>query len=30
MAILELSRQQKLNIIATGIEAPLTIQGKFE
>ncbi|MCG2609593.1 segregation/condensation protein A [Acinetobacter sp. SM34] len=27
MAILELSRQQKVNIIATGIEAPLAIQG---
>lgn len=27
MAILELSRQQKLNIIATGIEAPLAVQG---
>ena len=27
MAILELTRQQKVNIIATGIEAPLAIQG---
>ncbi|OTG70728.1 segregation/condensation protein A [Acinetobacter sp. ANC 4169] len=27
MAILELSRQQKVNIIASGIEAPLAIQG---
>lgn len=27
MAILELSRQQKVQIIASGIEAPLTIQG---
>ena len=27
MAILELSRQQKVQIIATGIEAPLAIQG---
>ena len=27
MAILELTRQQKVNIIATGVEAPLAIQG---
>ena len=27
MAILELTRQQKINIIATGVEAPLMIQG---
>lgn len=27
MAILELTRQQKVNIIATGIEAPLAVQG---
>lgn len=27
MAILELTRQQKLSIIATGIEAPLAVQG---
>ena len=27
MAILELTRQQKINIIATGVEAPLAIQG---
>ncbi|TCM68042.1 condensin subunit ScpA [Acinetobacter calcoaceticus] len=27
MAILELTRQQKVNIVATGIEAPLSIQG---
>ena len=27
MAILELTRQQKVHIIATGIEAPLAIQG---
>ena len=27
MAILELTRQQKVNIISTGIEAPLSIQG---
>ena len=27
MAVLELTRQQKINILATGIEAPLMIQG---
>ena len=27
MAVLELTRQQKIQIIATGIEAPLAIQG---
>ena len=27
MAILELTRQQKINIISSGVEAPLTIQG---
>lgn len=27
MAVLELTRQQKIKIIATGIEAPLAIQG---
>jgi segregation and condensation protein A len=27
MAILELTRQQKLKIISSGIEAPLAIQG---
>lgn len=27
MAVLELTRQQKVQIIATGVEAPLTIQG---
>ena len=29
MAILELTRQQKVNIVSTGIEAPLAIQGVF-
>ena len=27
MAVLELTRQQKIQIIHTGIEAPLTVQG---
>ena len=27
MAILELTRQQKISIVATGIDAPLAIQG---
>ena len=27
MAVLELTRQQKIKIIATGVEAPLSIQG---
>ncbi|EXC04162.1 scpA/B family protein, partial [Acinetobacter baumannii 4749] len=27
MAVLELTRQQKIKIIATGVEAPLAIQG---
>jgi segregation and condensation protein A len=27
MAVLELTRQQKIQIIATGVEAPLAIQG---
>ncbi|MCH4245365.1 ScpA family protein [Acinetobacter gerneri] len=30
MAILELTRQQKVNIISTGIEAPLSIQGALQ
>lgn len=29
IAILELTRQQKVNIVSTGIEAPLAIQGVF-
>ena len=27
MAILELTRQQKVTIVATGVEAPLAVQG---
>jgi hypothetical protein len=27
MAVLELTRQQKIQIIASGVEAPLAIQG---